>query len=181
MQRTLKLYRLPEETKTPGFRPLEGKDVEQAYQLLNKVIWHRHCVVLVKWSDLKFMLFTVSGKVPSDSEVRRGRFPALVPAAPRHRRRLRRRERRHHHGHGELLHVAVDGDASPSAQVAEGGVLVLQRVHRHAVEPADERRPRHGEELRLRRVQRARPHGEQDVPRAAQVRHRRRQLALLPL
>ena len=37
MQRTLKLYRLPEETKTPGFRPLEQKDIKQAYQLLNKV------------------------------------------------------------------------------------------------------------------------------------------------
>ena len=37
MQRTLKLYRLPEETKTPGFRVLEPKDIDQAYQLLNKV------------------------------------------------------------------------------------------------------------------------------------------------
>lgn len=38
MQRTLKLYRLPEETKTPGFRPLEQKDIKQAYQLLNKYL-----------------------------------------------------------------------------------------------------------------------------------------------
>ena len=37
MQRTLKLYRLPEETKTPGFRTLELKDIEQAYRLLNTV------------------------------------------------------------------------------------------------------------------------------------------------
>nr|CAG4646220.1 EOG090X055U [Macrothrix elegans] len=38
MQRTLKLYRLPEETKTPGFRPLEPKDVEHAYRLLNQYL-----------------------------------------------------------------------------------------------------------------------------------------------
>ena len=40
MQRTLKLYRLPEETKTPGFRTLELKDIEQAYRLLNPVSLH---------------------------------------------------------------------------------------------------------------------------------------------
>jgi len=37
MQRTLKLYRLPEETKTAGFRPLEARDISQAYKLLNQV------------------------------------------------------------------------------------------------------------------------------------------------
>nr|CAG4643173.1 EOG090X055U [Ilyocryptus agilis] len=38
MQRTLKLYRLPEETKTAGFRTLEPKDIEQAYRLLNEYL-----------------------------------------------------------------------------------------------------------------------------------------------
>lgn len=47
MQRTLKLYRLPEETKTPGFRTLELKDIEQAYRLLNTVSLHRGACVWV--------------------------------------------------------------------------------------------------------------------------------------
>lgn len=38
MQRTLKLYRLPEETKTAGFRPLEARDISQAYKLLNQYL-----------------------------------------------------------------------------------------------------------------------------------------------
>ena len=37
MQRTLKLCRLAEETKTPGLQVLEHKDIEQTRQLLNKV------------------------------------------------------------------------------------------------------------------------------------------------
>ena len=37
MQRTLKLYRLPEQTKVAGFRVLEPKDISQAYKLLNEV------------------------------------------------------------------------------------------------------------------------------------------------
>jgi len=45
MQRTLKLYRLPEETKTPGFRPLEQKDIKQAYQLLNKVCQNNQKII----------------------------------------------------------------------------------------------------------------------------------------
>ncbi|XP_070566457.1 glycylpeptide N-tetradecanoyltransferase 2-like [Ptychodera flava] len=35
MQRTIKLYRLPEETKTPNLRPLTRKDVRQCCTLLN--------------------------------------------------------------------------------------------------------------------------------------------------
>ncbi|XP_071102854.1 glycylpeptide N-tetradecanoyltransferase 2-like [Haliotis cracherodii] len=34
MQRTLKLYKLPESTKTPGFRPFTPADVPEAYKLL---------------------------------------------------------------------------------------------------------------------------------------------------
>ncbi len=54
MQRTLKLYRLPEETKTPGFRTLELKDIEQAYRLLNTVSLHQGlsvCVCYVSSDD----------------------------------------------------------------------------------------------------------------------------------
>nr|CAG4644753.1 EOG090X055U [Leptodora kindtii] len=38
MQRTLKLYRLPEQTKVAGFRVLEPKDISQAYKLLNEYL-----------------------------------------------------------------------------------------------------------------------------------------------
>lgn len=34
MQRTIKLYKLPETPKTPGFRKMEEKDVPQAHKLL---------------------------------------------------------------------------------------------------------------------------------------------------
>lgn len=34
MQRTLKFYKLPDITKTPGFRPLKADDVQHAYQLV---------------------------------------------------------------------------------------------------------------------------------------------------
>ena len=37
MQRTIKLYRLPEEPKTPGFRKLTEADCAQAFKLLNEV------------------------------------------------------------------------------------------------------------------------------------------------
>ena len=37
MQRHLKLYRLPEETKVAGLRPLKAADVPEACKLLNKV------------------------------------------------------------------------------------------------------------------------------------------------
>lgn len=35
MQRTIKFYKLPAETKLPGFRKLEEKDIDQVYPLLN--------------------------------------------------------------------------------------------------------------------------------------------------
>lgn len=37
MQRTLKLYKLPETTKTPGFRKLTADDVPEAHKLLADV------------------------------------------------------------------------------------------------------------------------------------------------
>lgn len=37
MQRTLKLYRLPESTKTPGFRKMVPDDIPKVHKLLNKV------------------------------------------------------------------------------------------------------------------------------------------------
>ena len=66
MQRTLKLYRLPEETKTPGFRVLEQKDIKQAYQLLNKVSRKKSNTIinirqftfvgLLNWSEMDFFV-----------------------------------------------------------------------------------------------------------------------------
>lgn len=38
MQRTLKLYKLPENTKVPGFRKLVQADVPQAHKILSDVI-----------------------------------------------------------------------------------------------------------------------------------------------
>ncbi|CAH1789246.1 unnamed protein product, partial [Owenia fusiformis] len=38
MQRTLKLYKLPESTKSSGFRPLALADVHETYQLLNNYL-----------------------------------------------------------------------------------------------------------------------------------------------
>ncbi|XP_078385989.1 glycylpeptide N-tetradecanoyltransferase 1 [Cetorhinus maximus] len=38
MQRTMKLYRLPETTKTPGLRPMERKDVESVCRLLREYL-----------------------------------------------------------------------------------------------------------------------------------------------
>ncbi|XP_072343022.1 glycylpeptide N-tetradecanoyltransferase 1-like isoform X3 [Scyliorhinus torazame] len=38
MQRTMKLYRLPETTKTPGLRPMESKDVEGVCRLLREYL-----------------------------------------------------------------------------------------------------------------------------------------------
>lgn len=40
MQRTLKLHKLPETTRTPGFRKLTEKDLPQARKLLSNVGIH---------------------------------------------------------------------------------------------------------------------------------------------
>lgn len=37
MQRTLKLYKLPENTKVPGFRKLVYTDIPQAHKILTEV------------------------------------------------------------------------------------------------------------------------------------------------
>lgn len=37
MQRTLKLYKLPDQPKTPGFRKMVAKDIAQAHRLLQEV------------------------------------------------------------------------------------------------------------------------------------------------
>ena len=38
MVRTIRLYALPETTKTPGLRPMEPRDVAQTTVLLNKYL-----------------------------------------------------------------------------------------------------------------------------------------------
>ena len=51
MQRHLKLYRLPEETKVAGLRPLKAADVPEACKLLNKVrsyVNAESCVVRIR-------------------------------------------------------------------------------------------------------------------------------------
>lgn len=126
-------------------------------------------------------LCLVFEQVPLGAVFRRRGFPPLVFPQARHRGLLRGGERRYHHRSGELLHVAIDGDASPGSQVAQSGLLVLQRIVDDAVESADERRSGHGQKRRIRRLQRPGFDGEQDVFRAAQVRYRRWQFALLSL
>jgi glycylpeptide N-tetradecanoyltransferase len=47
MQRTIKLYRLPEAPKTPGFRKMKREDVPKAFKLLYDVgikLFLRHLV-----------------------------------------------------------------------------------------------------------------------------------------
>lgn len=39
MQRTIKLYKLPEAPKTPGFRKLTEADCPQAFELLSNVLY----------------------------------------------------------------------------------------------------------------------------------------------
>lgn len=41
MQRTLKLHKLPDTTRTPGFRKLTEKDLPQAQKLLANVRIHQ--------------------------------------------------------------------------------------------------------------------------------------------
>ena len=43
MQRHLKLYKLPEETKTPGLRRLKATDIPDTCKLLNEVRFYLHC------------------------------------------------------------------------------------------------------------------------------------------
>lgn len=38
MQRTIKLYKLPDQPKTPGFRPLKESDIPQAHKLLGEYL-----------------------------------------------------------------------------------------------------------------------------------------------
>ncbi|XP_071507282.1 glycylpeptide N-tetradecanoyltransferase 2-like [Diadema antillarum] len=38
LQRTIKLYKLPEETKTPGLRPIQAKDMKQCHKLLSEYL-----------------------------------------------------------------------------------------------------------------------------------------------
>jgi glycylpeptide N-tetradecanoyltransferase len=38
LQRTVKLYKLPDEHKISGFRPLEAKDVKKVHKLLNEYL-----------------------------------------------------------------------------------------------------------------------------------------------
>nr|CAG4641655.1 EOG090X055U [Eurycercus lamellatus] len=63
MQRTLKLYRLPEETKTTGFRVLEPKDIEQAYRLLNKYLNKFHLAPCFDEEDFRHWFFPRPGIV----------------------------------------------------------------------------------------------------------------------
>nr|CAG4636135.1 EOG090X055U [Eubosmina coregoni]SVE69769.1 EOG090X055U [Eubosmina coregoni] len=63
MQRTLKLYRLPEETKTPGFRVLEPKDIDQAYQLLNKYLSKFHLAPSFDEEDFRHWFYPRAGIV----------------------------------------------------------------------------------------------------------------------
>nr|CAG4649291.1 EOG090X055U [Scapholeberis mucronata]SVE93587.1 EOG090X055U [Scapholeberis mucronata] len=63
MQRTLKLYRLPEETKTPGFRTLELKDIEQAYRLLNTYLSKFHLAPCFDEEDFRHWFFPRPGIV----------------------------------------------------------------------------------------------------------------------
>ena len=45
MQRTLKLYKLPENPKVPGFRKLTTADIPQGHKLLNNVSYLPNCLI----------------------------------------------------------------------------------------------------------------------------------------
>lgn len=63
MQRTLKLYKLPENTKVPGFRKLVYTDIPQAHKILTEVSISRIFNIFDHCSSIYYTRLTVSRKI----------------------------------------------------------------------------------------------------------------------
>uniref|UniRef100_A0A8B9UIE4 Glycylpeptide N-tetradecanoyltransferase n=1 Tax=Anas zonorhyncha TaxID=75864 RepID=A0A8B9UIE4_9AVES len=53
MQRTMKLYRLPETPKTPGLRPMEHKDISAVHKLLTEYLKHFHLTPIMSREEVE--------------------------------------------------------------------------------------------------------------------------------
>ena len=82
MQRTIKLYRLPEQPKTPGFRKLTEADCPQAYKLLVNVLIFM--LLNIKYFNSKFSyIFSVSKKFSISTNIQRIRRVQTLVIAKR--------------------------------------------------------------------------------------------------
>ncbi|KAK6621683.1 Glycylpeptide N-tetradecanoyltransferase 2 [Polyplax serrata] len=63
MQRTLKLYRLPESTKTPGFRKMVPDDIPKVHKLLNKYLERFDLVPVFSVEEVRHWFTPQSGIV----------------------------------------------------------------------------------------------------------------------
>lgn len=61
MQRTIKLYKLADQTKTPGFRKLTEKDVPQAHKLLNEYLKKFNLVPIFSEDEFRHWLLPING------------------------------------------------------------------------------------------------------------------------
>lgn len=76
MQRTLKLYKLPEQPKTPGFRKMCTKDIPKAHKLLQEV--NKHSYEFVSCKPVFFLFVLVFKKIRFSAAIYRRRFHSLV-------------------------------------------------------------------------------------------------------
>lgn len=65
MQRTIKLYKLPDEPKTPGFRPLTEEDLPQAYELLQNYLNNFKLIPVFNPAELKHWFLPKNGIISS--------------------------------------------------------------------------------------------------------------------
>lgn len=65
MQRTIKLYKLPDEPKTPGYRQLTESDLPQAYELLQNYLSSFKLVPVFSLEELKHWLLPKNGIISS--------------------------------------------------------------------------------------------------------------------
>ncbi|KAL2608665.1 hypothetical protein R1flu_027238 [Riccia fluitans] len=65
MSRTIKLYRLPEETSTPGFRPMERRDVPAVTHLLQNYLAQFQVAPVLTEEDIEYLLLPIMNVVNS--------------------------------------------------------------------------------------------------------------------
>ena len=65
MSATIKLYALPEETATPGLRPLEKRDVPAACALLNAYLSRFHLAAVFSEEEFAHWFLTIPGVIYS--------------------------------------------------------------------------------------------------------------------
>lgn len=93
MQRTLKLFKLPENTKVPGFRKLVEADIPQAHKILTEVIIFARIYIviniLIRRKERRrrkyyiFVYILVFGKIRFGPNLLDRGVSALVPSAIR--------------------------------------------------------------------------------------------------